>query len=217
MVSSAALEGRLEAIDRRIEQQRAAGGDRGALARLNKDAAAVLLGLNERERAWQRARPLFEELVEKKAWQETTEVCDILFRAEQPESLAALGQGVWLAVTFPIKPELTIAMLRHIIDETPDDSDGAAVAAATAAYVYELRKDLAESPDLYLQTMQMLTSVARRHSGITEQKDFEQWTQRLELDDPDKFLARLRTVVDLLVQDRWWLDRDRIQAELGKA
>ena len=38
--------------------------------------------------------------------------------------------------------------------------------------------------------------------------------ERLELNDPDKFLVRLRNVVDVLVQDQWWIDREAIQAEL---
>ena len=35
-------------------------------------------------------------------------------------------------VTFPIDPEITVHLLSHVIDDTPDDADGAAVAAATA-------------------------------------------------------------------------------------
>lgn len=214
VVSTAVLETKLEAIDKRIDQVRSETGDRRILARLDKEAASLLLGLNRREQAWRRARPLFDEYVQMKSWEDAAEICDILFCAEQAESLAALGQGVWLAVTFPVKPELTMTMLQHVIDETPDDSDGAAVAAATAAYVCELRKHLTDNSDLYLQTMQMLTAVARRHSGIKDQKEFDEWTKRLELHDPDKFLVRLRNVVDVLVQDEWWFDRESVQAEL---
>ena len=50
--------------------------------------------------------------------------------------------------------------------------------------------------------------------SIEKQEDFEQWIQRLELDDPAQFLPRLRNVVDVLVQDDWWIDRDLIQASL---
>ena len=214
VVSTAALEAKLEALNERIEQMRSETGDEIALARLNKEAASLLLSLNRREQAWRRARPLFDQFIQSNSWEDAAEICDILFCAEQADSLAALGQGVWLAVTFPVKPELTLAMLQHVIDETPDDSDGAAVAAAAAAYVCEIRKHLADSPDLYLQTMQMLTTVARRHSDVKDQKEFDEWTERLELRDPDKFLVRLRNVVDVLVQDEWWFDRESVQAQL---
>jgi len=56
--------------------------------------------------------------------------------------------------------------------------------------------------------------VARRHSNVENQQQFELWVERLELNDPDKFLVRLRNVVDVLVQDQWWIDREAIQAEL---
>ena len=40
------------------------------------------------------------------------------------------------------------------------------------------------------------------------------WIQDMELNDPAKFLPRLRNVVDVLVQDDWWFDRDKLQAAL---
>ena len=49
------------------------------------------------------------------------------------------------------------------------------------------------------------------HGGIGDQASFETWVQRLELDDPDRFLPRLRNVVDVLVQDHWWFDRDALR------
>jgi hypothetical protein len=36
----------------------------------------------------------------------------------------------------------------------------------------------------------------------------------MELNDPAAFLPRLRNVVDVLVQDEWWFDRDALQAAL---
>ena len=40
------------------------------------------------------------------------------------------------------------------------------------------------------------------------------WMDRLELKEPEKFLVRLRNVVDVLVQDDWWFDREALQAAL---
>jgi hypothetical protein len=122
---------------------------------------------------------------------------------------------VWLAVTFPINPEITVEMLRLIVDETPDDADGAAVAAATAHYIADLRaEDGKRRENLLFYAGQMLSNVARRHSQVDSQADFEAWMKRLELDDPERFLVRLRNVVDVLVQDEWWIDRDRLREHL---
>ena len=92
--------------------------------------AELLVDLNRREEAFDTAREAFDGFIAAKQWEGAVQACNIMFLADQSQSLAALGQGVWLAVTFPIDPELSVAMLQHIIDETPADSDGAAVAAA---------------------------------------------------------------------------------------
>jgi hypothetical protein len=36
----------------------------------------------------------------------------------------------------------------------------------------------------------------------------------MELNEPEKFLIRLRNVVDVLVQDDWWFDREELQQAL---
>ena len=59
--------------------------------------------------------------------------------------------------------------------------------------------------------------VARRHSGVEDQQDFSRWIARMELDDPSRFLPRLRNVVDVLVQDDWWFDRDALRDALPAA
>ena len=216
----AAIEARLINIEDRLklmQESAPESSDDLEMIRLNKQAALALLELGQDIRSWHRARPLFEVFLNRQLWEEAIEVCEILFQANQPGSLAALGQGVWLAVTFPVSPRITTNLLQYVIDETPDDSDGAAVAAATAAYVYDLRKELVDDTDLYLQTTQMMTTVARRHSDANDQTAFDQWIERLELGDPQKFLVRLRNVIEVMVQDDWWLDRESLQANLPES
>ncbi len=145
-------------------------------------------------------------------WGTAAEACDILYKAEGEHAIQALAHGIWLSVTFPVEPELTVALLQHLIDETPDQSDGAAVAAATAAYVADLRAtESKQKEDLRFFTAQLLGQVARRHSQVEDQEIFEFWIERLELDDPSKFLPRLAKVLEVLVDD-WWYDRDRLRA-----
>ncbi len=215
VVSTAALKQRLTLLETRLTEQRsAAEPDPVLIARLDKDAAWLLLELGQREQAWQRGRAQFDSLFTARDWPAVIDLCDLLFQCNQADSLAALGQGVWLAVTFPVNPKITIDMLQHVIDETADDADGAAVAAATAIYVHDLRKQPNEDPGLYVDAMQMLTTVGRRHADAHDQAAFEQWVERMELDNPEKFLVRLRNVIDVLVQDQWWFDRNQIQAGL---
>ncbi|MDH3310044.1 MAG: hypothetical protein OEM48_06115 [Gammaproteobacteria bacterium] len=174
----------------------------------------TLIRLEKNEDAWDAGREAFDIYVARDAWEGAVQACDIMFLSEQPESLAALGQGIWLTVTFPMDPELSVAMLQHVVDETPAESDGAAVAATVAHYLVDLRAEGRSREDLMFYTNQLLATVARRHSDVHNQVAFSQWFKKLELDDPAKFLPRLRNVVDVLVQEHWWIDRDAIREKL---
>jgi hypothetical protein len=176
--------------------------------------AGTLVDLQRGEDAFTIAREAFDAAVQHEYWEDAVKACNAMFLADQPESLAALGQGVWLSVTFPIDPELTVLMLNHIVDETPDDSDGAAVAAVTAKYVVDMRTEGKQHDDLSFYVNNLIATVARRHSEVESQEQFDYWFEKLELNEPAKFLPRLRNVVDVLVQEDWWLDRDAIWAKL---
>jgi hypothetical protein len=207
--SAGALESQLVALEDRLREL---SDDANPLERaaIKLEMGKILVGLDRGEEAWRTARDSFDVFLEAGQWEKAVEVCDILFLADQPGSLSALGQGIWLGVTYPIDPELTLGMLHHVIDETPADSDGAAVAAATGAYVVDLRAEGKQRQDLGFFANQMLGTVARRHSDVQSQEQFDFWFKKLELDEPEKFLVRLRNVVDVLVQDDWWFDRDEL-------
>ncbi|MEE9319623.1 MAG: hypothetical protein V3U76_04185 [Granulosicoccus sp.] len=175
--------------------------------------AGQLLDMDRKPEAWQFSRPLVEVLIEHKAFEDAALACQYVYLAEQDDAIVAIGQAAWLAVTFPVDPNLTANILDHIIDETPDNADGAAVAAATAHFVVDVRSEEDQSQELRLFTGAMLARVAKRHSNIENQADFEIWVEKLELNDPDKFLVRLRNVVDVLVQDEWWFHRGDLRRE----
>lgn len=184
-------------------------------AEIQNRLGEILVDLDRKEEAYDTAREAFDTFAAAEQWDGAVQACNVMFLADQANSLAALGQGVWLAVTFPIDAELTVALLQHIIDETPADSDGAAVAAVTATYVVDMRTVEGKQRDnLMLFTNHMLGTVARRHSEVEKQEQFDYWLEKMELNDPAKFLPRLRNVVDVLVQEDWWVDRDAIWASL---
>jgi hypothetical protein len=60
----------------------------------------------------------------------------------------------------------------------------------------------------------MLASVADKHSHITDQSTFDVWHRTLELDKPEVFLKKLSGAIDQLVDNKWWVDRDKIKAKL---
>jgi len=183
-------------------------------ARTALDIAGLLLDLDRKADAWTYARPAIEDLVAQQAFEDAALACQYTYLADQEDAIAAIGQGAWLSVTYPIDPHLTANILTHIIDETPDESDGGAVAAAVAHYVVDLRGEGEKKEELRLFTGANLARVAKRHSNVESQMQFELWVERLELDVPEKFLVRLRNVIDVMVQTDWWFDRDALQNDI---
>ena len=179
-------------------------------SRLKLEIASDLLALEQKEQAWHQAKACLSFFVDEQHWQQAVETCDVLYQCEQEDSVLALAQGVWLSVSFPVAPETTIAMLQHIVDETPADSDGAAVAAITAHYIADLRSSGEKRDSLLFLTTQIIAQVAKRHSQVNDQEMLEFWMERLELKDP-VFLPRLAKVLDIIVADRWWFDRDKLR------
>ena len=201
--------------DQRRQLDELSESDELGRQRLQLSIAETLVALEKKEEAWQLARQVFDYMVSEQQWQDAVEACDVMYAADQPDSIAALGNGIWLSVTFPVDPQLSTNLLDHVIDETPKDSDGAAVAAATAHYLVELRaKDEAQRTSLGFLTGNMLAGVANRHSDLKEKDQIDFWVERLELDQPDKFLPRLATMLDVIIGDKWWIDRDAIRANL---
>jgi hypothetical protein len=178
------------------------------------DSSYLLLDLERREEAWKNGRLALDLALPQELWTQAVEAYDILYQADREDSIKALAHGIWLGVTFPIDPELSVAMLQHLVDETPDNSDGAAVAAATAAYVVDMRAEGQQRQDLQFFTGQLLAQVARRHSQVEEQEIFDFWVEQLELKDPSKFLPRLATVLDVIADYDWWYDRDELRARI---
>ncbi|QFY89764.1 hypothetical protein D5125_09840 [Magnetovirga frankeli] len=207
------LEGRLHQLQQAEHSQNLADPSQRALHKL--ELARTLMGLERGAEAWPLGRDALELFLQLHDWDNAADCCDVLYRCNQEGSIAALGQGIWLVVTFPLDPELTVHLLTHLVDETPDDADGAAVAAVTALFLVDHRVTEPKLHEkLHFFASQILGQVARRHSQVETQEQFDLWLERLELKEPEKFLVRLRNVVDVLVQDDWWFDREQIQSQL---
>jgi len=216
-----------------IDQSESTGEIREALARARKalaampddsnpvdraralmDVAEPLLGLGQGAEAWQHAREAFSVFVDYEHWQDAVEAADILYQSGQPDSIVALGQGIWLGVTYPVRAQSTVTLLNHVIDETPDESDGAAVAAMAAHYIAGLRTEGEEKTSLTFLTTQMIARVAKRHRGIEDQQTLDTWIEMYKLNDVPDLLKRLGLIVDVMVGDKWWFDRDALRARL---
>jgi len=185
------------------------------IARIKLDIAEAKVGITRGDEAWELARVALDVFIENEFWQEAVEACDVLYQTSQPASLAALAHGVWLAVTYPIDPQLSINMLGYIIDETPANADGAAVAAISAHYIADMRADEKQRESLMFLTNEMVANVAKAHSKVEDQQALSAWMERLQLHDPADFLPKLGLVLGAIVPaDEWWFDRDELRDKL---
>ncbi len=180
-------------------------------ARMQLDIAEILNNLERKPEAWMLAKQAFDTALSNDAWQDAVEACNVLYQSEQEDSIAVLGMGVWLAISFPVDPELTLAMLLHIVDETPNNSDGAALAAVTARYVIDMRADDDTHESQGFLANNLIAMVAKRHSNVRDQAALDKWLDRLQLRDPQVFLPRLGQVVDVVIDGKWWFDRDELR------
>jgi len=182
-------------------------------AEIELQIAEALVGLNKLDEAWQSARPLVELFIDENNYAYAVRACRVLYQTDREESIAALGQACWLAVTYPIDPALSIEMLHYIIDETPDQSDGAAVAAMAAHYIADMR-GAEQHENLTFLTKQILAKVAKRHRNIEDEESIKIWIEILELNDTDQLFERLAKIIDVMVDDQWWFSRDELRAQL---
>jgi len=221
LIDSSSPDQSKEDIQRYLEEKQAAydaleaNAEPLERARLQLDVAEALVGMGRADESWEKARSALDTFVENEQWQDAVEACDVLYQSAQPASMVALAHGVWLAVTYPIDPTLTVNMLNYIIDETPAKADGAAVAATTAHYVADVRTEADQHKSLTFLTKQLLANVAKEHSGVEDQEGLNAWMERLELLTPDVFLPRLSLVLGAIVPaDEWWFDRDALRDKI---
>ena len=180
------------------------------------DLANAELGMTQMSEVWNHAKAAFDICIANEEWQLAVEACDLLYQTELPSSIIALGHGVWLSVTYPLEPEYSINMLNYVINETPDDADGAALAAITAHFIVDHRSEGKQQDDLKVLTTNMLAKVALRHSKVETQVGLDVWMDKMDLRDPGVFLPRMGMVVGAIIGDgNWWFDKSELQARIN--
>jgi hypothetical protein len=207
------LEGRLAELNGELENLT----EPAARAKALLDSGYILVDLERFDEAWAVAKEAFDIAVPAENWEHAVQAADIMSQTEHEDAMKALAHGIWLGVTYPIDPELSVAVLERLIEETPPEADGAAVASAVSCYIVDLRAEGKQREDLLFFTGQRMGEVARRHSKgtVDSQEMFDFWLERYELNEPGKFLPRLAQILDVIVPEgQWWFDRDELRNKI---
>lgn len=174
------------------------------------ELARVLLELQQGEAAFAQARAMLEPALAAADYEAAAAACQAMYRSGRPDSIVALGHGIWLAVACPVDPDLSLQLLRSLVEETPPDADGAAVAAMLGYFLMERRAREPERERLVFLARQLVAEVAGRHRGITGEEAIGVWVRMHELDDVDLLLERMGRVLDAITPS-WWFDRDALR------
>ena len=84
-----------------------------------------------------------------------------------------------------------------------------------ANYIADVRTEGAEHESLTFFTKQILAGVAKRHRGIEDDPDMlKMWIEILGLNDVNELLSRLADILNTIVGDNWWVDRDALRDKL---
>jgi len=174
----------------------------------------VCAELEEGAEAWEAAREAFDLCMAREDWQGATRAGDALFLTNEPQALKGLAHAIWLAVTFPIEIKATHEVLERLINEAAHD-DIAAVAAATAYYIADLRGgDNASGKEARDNGARIVSNVSWSHGGVKDQEAFDIWFRIHNLDDPETFLPLLAESLDKMTDGDWWYDRDALRARI---
>jgi hypothetical protein len=204
-------ESRLARLEQRLHELAPSDERAGILL----DYGTLLLDFQRKGEAWAAAREAFDHFTAAENWELAVTATDILVTADQKESLVALAHGIWLGITYPINPETSVAILQHLVEESPVGSDTAAIAAVTAHFIADRRSPAGKAGEnVRFFTSQRLAEVASQHRNIKSQEEFEIWMAGNEFDNPDSFLPKLSAAVDALAQGNWWIDRDALRNAL---
>ncbi len=175
------------------------------------ELSRVLLDVGEASAACAMGRTVLESALACDQWAIAAEACHIMYLSEQEEAVPALGHGVWLAIACPIDPELSLQLLRDLVEEMPPQADGAAVAAMLGYFLMEQRTAESERDRLVFMAKQLVAEVAEHHRGITDDEAIGIWVQMHELDDVDVLLERMARMLEVIVPT-WWFDREALRA-----
>ena len=86
-------------------------------AGLQLEMARALQVLERGDEAWPLAMTAFGIFSEMQDWERAADACDVAYQSDHADSLIALGHGIWISVTFPIDPEISVYLLSHVVDD----------------------------------------------------------------------------------------------------
>ena len=177
-------------------------------------------GTNNRtpDEDWEFSLEKLERFNKSRDWNAALDLLIYLSKKDDHDKLhAAIGQASWLALKLETPIDIVVMSLYNML-LTLGNGHGAAKSVAALANMMTHHRT-PDHPDRELakaQAQQMLHYVSPE-TGHENQEGFDKWTKENRMDDPDFFVPVVMEVIDGLVRQDWWIDREAIQQELEEA
>ncbi|MBF0399620.1 MAG: hypothetical protein HQL90_02510 [Magnetococcales bacterium] len=182
---------------------------------LAEQTAAVQEPRRSREQDWEANVALLLEAVQQGDWLGAQRTLVYLSTRDwHPMAGKALAQRIWLALKTDTAITEVMLALTALFSQFGAAHEQAGDIAAMAGLLAARRgTDHPDSEWAEVQALQMMQQV-QQVNAFSEPGAFEDWFVARGWADPDVFIPRFMKLLEEVVGDDWWLDRDRLQQDL---
>ncbi|OSM06210.1 hypothetical protein [Magnetofaba australis] len=133
-----------------------------------------------------------------------------------PEAFMARVQSAWLVVKIPAPVTDVTLVLFDLLASLEANHPAAGGVAALANLMAMHRTPDHPQRELAQMQAQQMWPMAAKIMGINPDDNaaFEAWRSEEQLDDPNAFIPRVMGMLERMGPEVWWIDRERIQAEM---
>ncbi|HIJ84290.1 MAG TPA: hypothetical protein HPQ00_08810, partial [Magnetococcales bacterium] len=138
-------------------------------------------------------------------------------RFKNTEIYKALAQRIWVGLKTETPASEVVLALFHLLNTLGPRHDVAGPIAALAHFMAKHRTPDHPDRDLAMGQAQQMFHRVCEEKGVVGEEAFKIWVKHSRLDDPNHYVPIVMHLLDVMVGDVWWFDRDLLQKELERA
>ncbi len=164
---------------------------------------------------WNEDRKALDQFSREGNWEEVLKILKRLStKHRNKEIYKALAQRVWVGIKYQAPAIEVVQSLFHLLNTFGAKHELASNICALAHLMAKHRTPDHEDRDLAIGQSQQMFAIVCDAWKIIGEEAFQIWVKANHLDQPDHYLPPLMKGLEIMVGDEWWIDRDKLQAEL---
>ncbi|MBF0192129.1 MAG: hypothetical protein HQL99_13465 [Magnetococcales bacterium] len=167
---------------------------------------------------WNENRIAIDQLSRQGQWPEVLELLRRLTtKHKNNEIYKALAQRVWVGLKTQAPAIEVVQSLYHLLNTLGPTHELAPAVCALAQLLAIHRTPDHPDQELAIGHTQQMFSMVCGALNITGDEEFQNWVKAKQLDEPDLFIPEIIRMLEMMVGDDWWIDREGLQKELEQA